>query len=176
MENEWPVVTLETGRLVLSELSPDTDTEFICRLLNEPSFLEMIGDRGVRDETQAVSYIESGPVHSYRNHGFGLYKVVLSDSGAAIGISGLVKRDTLEHPDVGFALFPEFWGQGYATESARAAVDQARTRPDIPELLGITDPINAGSIRVLEKLGFAFVRQIRMDGENKDINLYHLTL
>ena len=167
---------LETPRLRLYELDRDTDAEFICRLLNEPSFLEMIGDRGVRNVDQAAGYIETGPGQSYRDNGFGLYKVVLAESGEPVGISGLVKRDTLEHPDVGFALFPGYWGQGYATESAAAAVNKARQRADIPELLGITNPGNAGSIRVLEKLGFGFVRQIRLDGDDQDINLYRLTL
>src|SRR5690349_12434898 len=110
---------IETARLCLRELTPD-DGEFILRLLNEPSFIQNIGDRGVRTIEDARAYIVNGPIASYQKYGFGLLLVELKESGESIGICGLLKRDVLEDPDIGYALLPEFWSRGYAYESATA--------------------------------------------------------
>ncbi len=91
---------------------------FILRLLNEPSFLENIGDRGVRSLDDARTYLTKGPFASYAQHGFGLFHVSLKEGGEAIGMCGLLKRDWLDASDVGFAFLPEFWSKGYAYESS----------------------------------------------------------
>src|SRR5205809_1402527 len=103
---------LETDRLQLRLLSVD-DAEFILRLLNEPSFIQNIGDRGVRTLDDARAYITNGPIASYEKHGFGLLLVQLKTTGTPIGICGLLKRDALPEPDIGYALLPEFWSNGY---------------------------------------------------------------
>ena len=97
-------------------------------LLNEPSFIRNIGDRGVRTIDQASTYIEQGPVASYDKYGFGLLLVTLKESQTPIGICGLIKRDELEDVDIGFAFQPAFWSQGYAYESALAVEAYARSR------------------------------------------------
>src|SRR5262249_38684677 len=109
-------VRLDTARLRLRDLAP-ADAPFILTLLNEPSFIRNIGDRGVRTLDAARAYIENGPVASYARHGFGLYLVELLASGAPIGICGILKRDALPDPDLGFAFLPAYWKQGYAFES-----------------------------------------------------------
>ena len=111
---------LETERLNLREMD-EMDDEFILDLLNQPSFIENIGDRMVRDKLGAREYIASRFVKSYRENGFGLYLVELK-SGIPIGICGFVKRDTLPDPDIGFAFLPQFCGVGYALESAKATM------------------------------------------------------
>ncbi len=110
-------MVLETHRLRLRRLSVD-DAGFILRLLNEPSFIQNIGDRNVRTIEEARAYILNGPVASYETHGFGLWMVETKDAGTHIGICGLLKREVLEDVDIGYALLPEFWSRGYALESA----------------------------------------------------------
>src|SRR2546427_4029250 len=116
---------LETQRLVLRQLSTD-DAEFIVALLNEPSFIRYIGDKGVRNLDDARQYILNGPVDSYERNGFGLYLVELKENAIPIGISGLVRRDTLPDADIGFAFLPAYWSKGYAIESATAVMTYAR--------------------------------------------------
>jgi ribosomal-protein-alanine N-acetyltransferase len=153
------VLVCETPRLVIRRLE-DADAAFILRLLNEPSFLENIGDRGVRSLDDARAYLTKGPSASYQQHGFGLFHVSLKVGGEAIGMCGLLKRDWLDAPDVGFAFFPEFWSKGYAHESSVGVIEWARRTFGITRVVGIVKPGNTGSIRVLEKLGMKYSRVV----------------
>jgi len=160
---------IETERLLLCQLTAD-DAPFILELLNEPSFLRFIGDKGVRTLDDARDYILKGPIDSYERRGFGLYLVKLRDGGVPIGICGLVKRDALEDVDIGFAFLPSFWSRGYALESAAAVMNYGRAVIGLNRIVGITDPDNASSIRLLEKLGLQFERMVQLPdnvGENK---------
>ena len=165
------MTVVETDRLVLRRLSGD-DAEFILRLLNEPSFLRFVGDRGVRTLDDARAYIQRGPMDSYDRHGFGLYLVVLKEGLVPIGICGLVKREALEDVDIGFAFLPEYWSKGYAFESARAVLGYARSVVGLPRVVAITTPDNASSIRVLEKLGLGFERMVRLKEGEPEIKLF----
>jgi len=162
---------LETERLSLRQLTED-DAPFILHLLNEPSFIEFIGDRGVRTLDDARRYLQAGPLASYEQYGFGLYLVQLRERGIPIGICGLLKRDQLEHADIGFSLLPEFWSEGYALEAAAAVVDYARVTLGLGRLVAITSPHNERSARLLGKLGFAFERNIRMTPEGEELKLF----
>ena len=124
---------LETDRLVMRWLNVD-DAAFILELLNDPSFIRFIGDKGVRDLEAARNYILNGPVASYEKFGFGLNAVDLKEANASIGICGILKRDTLPHPDVGFAFLPAYWNKGYAYESAAAVMKHAREALAINEV------------------------------------------
>jgi ribosomal-protein-alanine N-acetyltransferase len=150
-----PPAPIATARLRLQPLSFD-DAPFIVELLNDPAFLRYIGDKGVRDEETARQYLTNGPLASYAAHGFGLLRVGLAATGQPIGICGLLKRDALPHPDVGFAFLPAFCRNRYGYESARAVLDDARRNKGMGRVLAITSPDNDPSIRLLEKLGFAF--------------------
>lgn len=162
---------LETERLVLRRMSPG-DADFILGLLNEPSFLRFIGDRGVRTREDARAYILKGPVDMYERLGFGLYIPELKGTGVPIGICGLVKRDFLADVDLGFALLPAFWGQGYAHEAAAAVMEHATGTLGLKRLVAITNPDNQSSIRLLEKLGFRFDRMIRAAADGPEIRLF----
>jgi RimJ/RimL family protein N-acetyltransferase len=156
---------LDTPRLRLRRLTPD-DAPFILELLNDPSFIRFIGDRGVRTIDDARGYIARGPAASYARFGFGLYLVELTDRATPIGICGLLKRDALPDPDIGFAFLPEYRRRGFAFESARAVRDYALGSLGLPRILAITDPENAPSIRLLGKLRFVMDRTIVVaDGE-----------
>ena len=160
---------LETERLLLRRLTAK-DAAFILELLNEPAFLQNIGDRGARTLADARRYIAKGPVASYRKLGFGLYLVELKDAGAPIGICGLLKRDSLEDVDIGFAFLQKFWSQGYARESAAAVMNYGWTTLRLPRIVAITKPQNQASITLLEKLGLRFEKNIALPdhgGENQ---------
>jgi RimJ/RimL family protein N-acetyltransferase len=155
------VLVCETPRLIVRRLTvDDADAAFILRLLNEPSFLQNIGDRGVRLPDDARAYITNGAVASYEKHGFGLFHVSLKATGEAIGMCGLLRRDWLDGVDVGFAFLPEFWGKGYAYESSVGVIGWGRASLGITRVLGITKADNHGSIRVLEKLGLKFAGMV----------------
>lgn len=162
---------LETERLSLRRLSAD-DAEFIFELVNQPSFIKNIGDRGVRTKADAVAYIQNGPVASYERFGFGLNLVELKESGTAIGICGLLKRDSLPDVDIGFAFLPEFWSRGYAVESAAAIMDHGRSVLGLGRIVAITALENLGSIKVLEKIGFKFERMMRLSEGQPEIKLF----
>jgi RimJ/RimL family protein N-acetyltransferase len=166
-----PAQVLKTERLVLRHLSPG-DAPFILRLLNEPSWLENIGDKGVRTAAEAQRYIEMGPVEMYGRLGFGLYQVRLTISDEPIGICGLLKRETLENVDLGFAFFPEFWGNGYAREASAAVLSYARNRLGLARIVAVTARNNHTSHRVLEKLGFELERSVHLVAGGEELLLY----
>jgi RimJ/RimL family protein N-acetyltransferase len=160
---------LETERLILRQFTTD-DADFILRLLNEPSFIRNIGDRGVRTQDDARAYIFR-VTQSYEKNGFGLYLVVLKESSESIGMCGLIKREELEDVDIGYAFLPAFWSKGYAVESALAVKAYARDVIGLKRLVAITDPENQGSIRVLEKIGLRFERTIRLSEDDIELKL-----
>jgi RimJ/RimL family protein N-acetyltransferase len=161
---------LETDRLNLRRLSTD-DAEFILKLLNEPSWLRFIGDKGVRTIADARDYILKGPVESYERFGFGLYLVELKENGTPIGICGLIKRESLKDVDLGFAFLPKFWGAGYAYESASAVMAYGRSGFDLNRIVAVTTPDNHSSIKVLEKLGFRFEQMVRLSVDAPEVKL-----
>lgn len=130
------------------------DAAFILRLLNEPSWLANIGDRGVRSTADAGHYIRETIQAPYETLGFGLYIVQLKATGQPIGVCGLLKRDFLPGPDLGFALLPEFVGFGYAAEAARAVLAHAQRTLGIARLYAIVKRGNQRSERLLGALGF----------------------
>jgi len=162
---------IETKRLILRELNA-SDALFILRLLNEPSFLRFIGDKGVRNLDDARAYILNGPVASYKLNGFGLYLVQLKTNNTPIGICGLLKRETLADVDIGFAFVPEVWNQGYAFESADAVMIYAKDVLKLTRIVAITDKDNEASSKLLEKLGLIFDRMIDLSGKGDETRLF----
>ncbi len=172
MRNVQSVLILETDRLRLRSLAPDDDAEFVLKLLNEPSFIRNIGDRGVRTLEDARAYILNGPVASYERHGFGLWLIELKETCAPAGVCGLLKRDALEDVDIGYSLVPEYWSRGYAFEAASAVLAHARARLGLRRVVAITDAENQSSIRLLEKLGFRYERMLRMPDDASELKLF----
>jgi RimJ/RimL family protein N-acetyltransferase len=162
---------LETDRLVLRRMSVD-DADFMLGLLNDPSWLRFIGDRGVRTREEARTYILKGPIDMYERLGFGIYLTALKEEGVPIGICGLVKRDFLADVDIGFALLPGFWGRGYAYEAASAVMEHGKGALGLKRIVAITNPENQSSIRLLEKLGLKFDRMIRATADGPEIRLF----
>ncbi|XLZ69979.1 GNAT family N-acetyltransferase [Massilia sp. SR12] len=150
---------ITTQRLTLRPLTLD-DAPFYLKLLNEPSFLENIGDKGVRDLDGARAAMQAGPIDMQARLGYSLWLVLRQEDGAAIGLCGLIKRDTLPGTDIGYAYLPEHWGKGYAWEAASAAMAYGRDVVGLPCLLGIVSPSNTASSQLLRKLGMHLVDRI----------------
>ncbi|WP_078084057.1 GNAT family N-acetyltransferase [Microbulbifer mangrovi] len=162
---------IHTPRLRLRELNDsDADAQFTLALVNDPSFHRFIGDRGVRTVEDARSYIERGPRAMYRTQGFGMYRVELED-GTPVGQCGLIRRDGLDDVDIGFAFLPAYRGCGYAFEAASAVMQWGKHTLGLERIVAIVSPENQDSIRLLEKLGLRYERDVTLPGDNNAILL-----
>ena len=166
---------IKTERLTLRQFTP-SDAEFIIRLLNEQSFIQNIGDRGVRTIADAEKYLENGPISSYARNGFGLLAVTLTDTDQVIGMCGHIKRPALEDVDIGYAFLPEFWSKGYALESAQAVMSYAKDALGLKRVVAIVDPANARSIHLLEKIGMTFEKMMKLSEDDIDLKLFSTSL
>lgn len=152
-----------TARLAIRRLTLE-DAPFIRELVTEPGWMEHIGDRGVRTVADAERYLREGPLASYAAHGHGLYRVAIRSTGEPVGICGLLKRDGLYAPDLGYAILARHAGRGYATEAARETLVHARRDLGMTRVLAITTEANAASQRVLEKVGMRRVETRTLPG------------
>jgi RimJ/RimL family protein N-acetyltransferase len=162
---------IETEHLILRYLTVK-DSEFMLELLNDPAWLQFIGDRGVRTVDDARNYILHSLVTMYDRLGFGMYLIELKNEGVSIGICGLIKRDYLEDVDIGFTLLSKFRGKGYAYESAAAVMAYGKRTFALNRLVAIASPDNYDSIELLKKLGFIFERTIELSNDGKNVNLF----
>ena len=164
-------LAIETSRLKLRWLEL-TDADFIYQLVNDPQWLRFIGDKQVADLDGARRYIEDGPRAMYRQFGFGLNRVALKDGDTPIGICGLLQRESLPQPDLGFALLPTFHGQGYAREAADAILQHAYLILRETRVAAIVNPDNLSSIKLLDQLGFRLDQQIQLAANQESVDLY----
>lgn len=164
-----------TPRLRLREFTLD-DAGFVLRLLNEPSFIANIADRGVRSIADAERYLAEGPMSSYARHGFGLWMVELQDTDTPAGMCGLIRREGLADADIGYAFVPEHWGAGLAGEAAAATLALARERFSLRRVVAIVSPGNARSVRVLERLGFADEGVVRLKEDGEPLRFFGVAL
>ncbi|HEY6643017.1 GNAT family N-acetyltransferase [Povalibacter sp.] len=172
--NHSPVVgavVVETPRLVLRRFTPE-DAAFLLGLLNEPSFIANIGDRGLRTIEDARRFIVEVPMASYDKHGHGHFRVELKETGAVIGTCGLIRRDYIGETDVGFAYLPAHWGKGYAYEAAVAVMEFGRTTLGLQRIVAVVSPHNTASIRVLEKLGLRYSGPTQLAADAETVHLY----
>jgi RimJ/RimL family protein N-acetyltransferase len=162
---------LGTERLNLREFTTG-DAKFIIELVNTPGWLEFIGDRNIKTEEQAIHYLENGPLKSYGLNGFGLSMVELKNEKIPVGMCGIIRRDNLEGPDIGFAFLPEFTGKGYAYEIADATMAFAKDKLKLPIIFAITVPQNKTSIKLLEKIGMKFIKPFCFPDKDEELLLY----
>lgn len=141
-----------SNRLRLRELHAG-DAGAMLALLNDPDFITHIGDRGVRTEAQALAYLEAGPFTGYRAHGHSLWAVEALPGGEFAGVCGLIRRDTLPDPDIGYAFLPAWRGRGLAAEAGRLVLEHAFGVLRLPRVLAIVTEDNTASRRLLESLG-----------------------
>lgn len=172
LEKAMPPI-LKTPRLRIRPLTLD-DAPFIVELLNTPGFLTQIGDRGVRTLADARAFIEAGPMASYRRHGYGMAAVVRRDRGDSIGLCGLLKRDALADIDIGYALLPTAFRQGFAAEACTAVLHDGWTRLALRRIVAIVSVGNSASMRVLDKLGFRDEGFVRLTADAERLRLFAL--
>ncbi|MDQ1813966.1 GNAT family N-acetyltransferase [Massilia sp. CCM 9210] len=166
---------LETARLALRTVEA-ADAPFYLEVVNDPGFIANIGDRGIRTLEAARLHIENGPVKMQETLGHAIWLVALKDSGVAIGMCGLIKRETLPEVDIGYAFLPAWRGQGYALEAAEGALAYARDTLGMARLLAITSPHNTASSALLEKLGLRFEKIVHLTPEDPGTRLYTMEL
>lgn len=164
----------KTERLTLRELQL-SDAEFALSLYNDPSFLQHIGDKGVRTVEDAEQNLRQGAIASYAQHGYGMW-LVENQRGQAIGLCGLIKRDFLAEADLGYAYLPEFFGLGYAYEAAVAVLAYAAEHTALNTVVAIVSPANLASKSLLLKLGFEQDGQVLVPDKNDMVDFYRIHL
>lgn len=169
------MIIAETSRLIL-RVAQLTDAPLMLTLMNEPAYLENIGDKQIRSLADAENYLKAGPIAMQSDLGFSLYCCLRKDTGQAIGLSGLIKRPGIEHPEVGYAILTEHCGLGYGLESVQAVVDYAREQLKLPVLQAITSVNNSISIKLLNRLEFNFNGLITLPDSSEEINLFEKKL
>ena len=166
------MLVCQTDRLTIRHFG-DQDAPFILTLLNDKSFIDNIADKGLKTIDDALNYLRAGPMASYEKFGFGLNLVCLRYSDIPIGMCGLVSRDELEHSDLGYALLPEYWRQGYAYEASLAVLKDGQDSYNLAVVAAITSPHNKASNGLLKKLGFSFVDLIELSGDTNNLYEYY---
>lgn len=167
-------IIAETERLIIRHLDV-ADAAFALELVNTPGWLQNIGDRNVHNLQQAEQYLLNGPIKSYQVNGFGIWLLELKDEQTRVGMCGIIKRDGLDLPDLGYALLPTYQGKGYVTEAATAVLKYTKEVLQIPQILAITNLDNLPSIKVLEKQGFIFEKTYTLPGETTVLRLFRWT-
>lgn len=158
-----PAFPLSTERLTLRRAEA-TDTAFIVELVNDPGWLEYIGDRGIHTTAAALTYIEDKLWAAEAQHGYAMGILTRRDSGQPVGAAGFLRRDFLPHPDIGYALLTAHAGQGYATEICHALMAQGRSQFGFSAVLGLTSAHNTRSLAVLRKIGLTYLRTEQLPG------------
>ena len=162
---------LETERLIIAPLGI-SDASFFFELVNDPDWKRFIGDRQVNTTEDAEAYLKNRILPSYFNFGFGFHKVCLKSNNVPIGITGIIHREELDHPDIGFAFLPSGRGKGYAFESTKAIYDFAIKHLRIKPILAIANHDNKSSHKLLNKLGLRFKKRIQLSDEDQPIHLF----
>ncbi|UPW82673.1 GNAT family N-acetyltransferase [Lysinibacillus sp. Ag94] len=161
----------ETERLTL-RLQTTDDADFILALMNDPSWLQFIGDRGVKTVEEACEYIVNGPLRMYEQFGFCFYLVERKDDQIPLGLCGFAKRESLEDVDIGFAFLPKYWGKGYAYEAASATLAYGIDILGLNRIVAITTQDNEASAKLLEKIGLKFERLVQLSNDAEELRLF----
>ena len=146
------------------------DAPFILELVNDPAWIQYIGDKRIKNLEDAKKYILNGPVDMYNKMGFGLYLVERKEDLTPLGMCGLIKRDSLEDVDIGFAFLEKFRSKGYGYESASAVIEYGVQKLGLKRIVAITTTDNIQSGKLLEKVGLKFEEIISNSGE--DLKLF----
>ncbi len=161
----------ETERMIVENITL-ADAPFILQLVNSPDWLRFIGDRNVTNIDDACTYLRNGFLKSYAENGFGYYVARLKPDRVPVGIGGFLRKPSLENPDFGFALLPDFYGQGLAFEYCEAILDYGIQKFRFCVLDAVTAPNNIRSIRLLEKLTFKDHGFAKSDTSEHDLRLF----
>lgn len=166
----------ETNRLLISKITL-RDAKFFIELANSPNWLKYIGDRKVKTVKDAKAYLKNGTLKSYKEFGFGFYKITLKEkNNMPIGICGLIKREQLDEVDIGFALLPEYESKGFGFESSAIVLKLAKEKFCLKKIVAITLPTNKNSIKLLEKLGLTYEKKVKPFEDDIELLLFAIDL
>lgn len=162
------MIIAETNRLIISKFTLE-DAQFFMELANTPNWIKYIGDRNIKTTEDAKNSIKNGHLKSYEIYGFGFYKLLLKEeNNKPIGTCGLIKRDTLDNVDIGFAMLPDYEGKGFGYESSLAIIELAKNTFKLDKIVAITLPTNTNSIKLLEKIGLSYEKTVKpFDGDEE---------
>jgi len=162
---------IDTERLYLRRAALE-DADFIYALLNSPSWIQFIGDKGIFSTEKAIGYIQNSLWNSYDKNGFGLLVVCLKANDTPLGLCGFLQRDYLEHPDIGFAFLPSFEGKGFAFEAASAVMSHGASHLNLKRVYAICMETNEKSVRLLNRLGFQKTDVIKLNADSDELLLF----
>ncbi|MGI9173639.1 MAG: GNAT family N-acetyltransferase [Chthoniobacterales bacterium] len=148
------------------------DAALILALMNDPTFVRYVADRGLRTPEDAANYIAEKMLPGLEKFGFGIFVVERKEAGIPIGTCGLLHRDFMADVDIGWAFLPEFRGQGYAFEAATAVLAYGRQELGLKRIVAMTSPEHERSIHLIEKLGLRFERMIEISGSERPAKLF----
>jgi RimJ/RimL family protein N-acetyltransferase len=148
-------IILETDRLILREYTEDDAPAFLV-LNSDPEVMRYVPDERMKTVDEAREILKTHPLADYQKHGYGRWACLLRSSGEHIGFCGLKYLPEIGQVDLGFRFTPANWGQGYATEAARASVNYGFSRLNFDQIIGLAEADNHASICVLEKIGMQF--------------------
>ena len=169
------MIIAETERLLISKFTLE-DAPFFLELVNTPNWIKYIGERNIKTIPQAEEAIKKGHLKSYKTYGFGFYTLQLkSEQNKTIGTCGLIKRDTLKHPDIGFALLPDYESKGFGYESSIAIMSLAKKQFKLKKVLAITLPTNKSSIKLIEKIGLSYEKRVKPFEDDEELLLFAKT-
>ncbi len=151
---------IETERLTIKPLTLNDD-KFMMELMNSAGWINFIGDRNILSQTDAVNYIRK----IQENENYTCLVFTIKETETPIGIVTIIKRDNLEHHDIGFALLPQYEKRGYSFEASKKVLDQLLKSQLHSKILAITVKDNDKSISLLEKLGLNFIEEKTEDDE-----------
>ena len=162
----------ETNRLIISKFTLK-DAPFFLELTNTPNWIKYIGDRNLKTVQDAEEYIKNRTLRSYSEFEFGFYKLQLkNENQKSIGTCGLIKRETLDDVDIGFAMLPEYESKGFGYESSLAIMELAQHKFNLKRILAITLAINKKSIKLIEKLGLTFEKKVKPFEDDEELLLF----
>ena len=150
---------LETERLLMREFT-EADAEAFFQLNSDPEVLRFVPDKKLESVEHARQILLEHPSADYRKYGFGRGACILKSTGKQIGFAGLKYLEELGEVDVAYRFMRAYWGQGLATEVARASVDFGFKNLGLKKIIGLAMPKNIASIRVLEKTGLRFTKMV----------------
>lgn len=161
-------VAYTTERLNLEVVTKE-DFEFIFSLVNSEGWIRFIGDRHVRTKDDAKAYLQ----RIIDNSNVIYWKVMLKRTNEPIGIITFIKRDYLNHHDIGFAFLPQYNSKGYAYEASKEVLEELLHNGDHEAIVATTLAENTNSIKLLSKLGFVYTQNVK-DGD-EELLLYSIT-
>jgi len=167
---------LQTERLETTLLTLD-DVKAWAEFFKHPEAIRFlfIESLGLSSDEAVAQHMIQKQLDRYQDKRYGLQKLIHRESGLFIGCCGLLVQEVNgnQEVEVGYHIFPTYWGQGYATEAAKCFIDFAFNQPQITSLISIIDEDNVASIRVAEKNGLTLDSSTRWIN-NEPVGIYRI--